>query len=78
MQVGKVDITVHRHIHYPGAWLLSSNYLKLECFELEEKGESKAKKSSLVAIRHALKVRRGEIEEAIDGLFDIIYDKARP
>lgn len=58
VDLGKVDITVHRHIDYPDAWMLKCNYLGLNR-ELSSKEVEAAKHEAVTSVK-------SEIDRKID------------
>lgn len=67
LKVGNVSICVHRHIHYPGKWLLSCD-LFFNNRELKPEGIEQAKCQAVAMVQV-------ELQKAIDDIIDDVPDR---
>lgn len=58
-------VTVTRHIHYPGKWVLSCYELRMDCVELKEAELEKAQKEALNLVRRKLKAMLEQVRTAM-------------
>uniref|UniRef100_A0A6H2A083 Uncharacterized protein n=1 Tax=viral metagenome TaxID=1070528 RepID=A0A6H2A083_9ZZZZ len=64
-RINAIDICVHRHIHYPGKWLLASRYIGIEKKELNSNDIDEAKKEALFIVYKHLTCMQVEISNTI-------------
>lgn len=60
-----ISVTVHKHIYYGNAWLLSCEFLGYDCFQLGTEDIENAKTKALVRVRDGLAKMNNLIAEAI-------------
>jgi len=64
-RINSIGICVHRHIRYPGKWLLTSKYLFIDKMELKSENIDDAKKEALSIVNKHLMYMQIEISNAI-------------
>jgi hypothetical protein len=65
-QLDKVDVSIHRHIHYDkDKWLTSSRYLQIEKLVLKNKDVEVAKNEALTIAKEEITKKLNELEAAL-------------
>lgn len=63
-----ISFKVHKHIHYGGVWLLSSECVGVRMVELGEMDVEEAKRKGMEVMLQKLKERKDEVDRAIASL----------